>query len=158
MSAATNVAPPPSRYDGHARTRQPAAAEQAAPVRVLPRAQARKRAQPAPHLSVRGALVFVCVMALMLFIVYAYTQMAEMGSVSQNLTKDISRLQQEGSTLLRQKSDMIDLQEVERIAVEELGMVKPNRSQIIYINLSGQDHAVVFGPGAVPDVTDSEDP
>ena len=159
MPAATKAAPRPSGYTAPARARQAAAAEQAPSVRVLPRPQTRTRtrAQAAPHLSVRGTLVFLCVTALMLFIVYAYTQMAEMNNASQNLARDISQLQKEGAELLRQKNDLIDLEEIERAAVEDLGMIKPGRSQIIYINLSGEDHAEVIVQGSGPDLEEAQE-
>ena len=150
---AASAARDPSRYAP--RARQDVAVEQEAPVRVLPRPQS--RAQAAPRLSLRGAMVFVCVTALMLFIVYAYTQMAEMGDASQDMAKEISQLQIERDSLLKQKNSMIDLKEIERIAVEKLGMVKPTKSQIIYINLSGEDHAEVLD-GNAPDVQEDTIP
>jgi len=146
MPSAASVARDLSRFDDRPRVRQAVAAEQAeAPIRVLPRTAARAQVSLRPLL--RGATVFFCVVALMLFIVYAYTQTAEMANTSQRLARDIARLQQEGTVLKKQKSDRIDWTEIERIAVEELGMVKPARNQILYINLSGEDHAEVLRSG-----------
>jgi cell division protein FtsB len=84
-------------------------------------------------------------MALMFFIVYTYMQMAEISRASWEIEQEISKLQKEEEVLLRQKNSMIDRQEIERIAVEELGMVKPSEGQITYIDLSGEDHAEVLG-------------
>ena len=142
MSAASQAARDLPRFD----TRAGAAAaveEVHARALPLPRPRAGVRAQAVPRLSLRGALVFLCVMALMFFIVYTYMQMAEMSRASWEIDQDISRLQKEEAELVRQKNGMIDRQEIERIAVEELGMVKPTESQITYIDLSGEDHAEV---------------
>jgi len=141
MSAsASRVAQDLSRFDNRPQVRAAAALAEPA-IRALPQPHTRARTQPMSHLSIKGTLVFICVMALMFFIVYTYMQMAEMSKASWEIKQQISQLQKEEELLLREKNSLINMQELERIAVEELGMVKPTRSQIIYINLSGEDHA-----------------
>ena len=142
MSAAYQVASDLSRFDSRPRVRE-ALANDGTPLRVLPAPKTRTAA-PA-RVSARGAMVFVCVMALMFFIVYAYMQMAEMDRMSREILNDISELQKEEAQLRKQKAGLIDLKEIERVAVEELGMVKPGKNQVIYIDLSGEDNAEVLG-------------
>ena len=139
MSAASQVMRDLSRFENQPHVRQTTAAE-APPVRVLPQTRVHGRASSS-SIPVRGVLVFMFVMTLMLFIVYTYMRMAEMDRMSREILSEISALQKIEVQLQKQRASLIDLKEIERVATEELGMIKPSRNQIIYINLSGEDHA-----------------
>ena len=141
MSAASKVARDLSRFDSRPRVRE-AVANSAPSVRAL--SVPRTRSLAPARVSARGVLIFLCVMALMFFIVYSYMQMAEMDQASREILDDISALQKEEAQLRKQRAGLIDLKEIERVAVEELDMVKPGKNQVIYIDLSGEDHAEIF--------------
>ena len=145
-TAAARVAPDLSRFDARPQVREVMAAE-APSIRALPvpRTRTAAVAQTQARLSIRSVLIFLCVIALMMFIVYSYMQMAEMSRISSGILNEINALKKEERTLLSKKADLIDPKEIERIAEEELGMVRPSDSQIIYIDLSGEDHAEVLG-------------
>lgn len=137
-----------SRFDNRAKVRNAVAAQQEQErLKEQAQPQTRKRAvqNTAPRVPARLVLGFVAAMVFMFMIVFSYMQLAELGAASGALSKEISALKKETSLLSMKKDSMIDMKEIERIATEELGMVKPSKGQIIYINLSGEDHAVVSG-------------
>ncbi len=142
MAATSQVAYDLSRFDNRARVREAVASEAvSAPApKVRVETQAKK---VAPHISMWAVLGFLTAMALMFFIVFSYMQLTEISTASGALNREIKQLQKESVLLTSQKESMIDMREIERIAKEELGMVKPSKDQIIYIDLSGEDHAVV---------------
>ncbi|MCL2747962.1 MAG: septum formation initiator family protein [Oscillospiraceae bacterium] len=142
-TAASKVAPDLSRFDTRPQVREAVAVE-APPVRVLPVPRERVATRPHARLRVHSVVIFLCVTALLIFIVYSYMRMAEVGQKSRDSLKEIQMLQKEEALLLKQREDLIDVQEIERIAREELDMVKPSENQIIYIDLSGEDHAEVL--------------
>jgi cell division protein FtsL len=113
----------------------------APPIREV-KAGARARAGARP--SAWTALAFLTAMALMFFIVYSYMRLTELSTEAKALSSEIAGLKKEESALVLEKNGMIDLKEIERIATDQLGMVKPSRAQIIYIDLSGEDHAEVL--------------
>ncbi|MDR3206908.1 MAG: cell division protein FtsL [Oscillospiraceae bacterium] len=148
-AAASQVAYDLSRFDNRARVREAVAAE-SVPVQALPVRAPRPgtRTQPVGRLSLWTVLAFMTAMALMFFIVYSYMRLTELSTEAKGLSSQIAALKKEEAILVLQKNSMIDLKEVERIATDELGMVKPNRAQVIYIDLSGRDHAeVLVGAG-----------
>ena len=146
-SAAAKVAPDLSRFDSRPQVREAyvaaAATAEAPAIRVLPAPRTHTLAEPRAHLSLRSVLVFLCVSALMVLIIYSYIQMAEMNQASREVLSEISQLQKEEAQLQQEKTQLVDMREIERIAEEELGMVRPSEGQIVYIDLSGEDHAEV---------------
>ncbi len=142
-----NVAYDLSRFDNRLRVREAVEreAQSAARLRQV-KQRARAQAIARPRVSLWAVLGFMTAMFLMFFIVYSQMQLAEIGSAGAKLKSEINTLQKEQTRLLAERDQKIDLKEIERIATQKLGMVKPSADQIIYINLSGEDHAVVLRP------------
>ncbi len=135
-----NVAYDLSRFDNRRRVRDLVEAEEMTKRRVRERQRAKAVARP--RVSVWAVLGFVVGMVLMFMIVFAQMNLAEMGVRSKALSSEISRLDKEYLELASQWKEQVKLADIRRIAIEELGMVEPVEDQILYINLSGKDHAV----------------
>lgn len=139
-----------SRFDPRPRVRQ-AALEQPMPqTGTLPGSAVRERertraaARPAMRLQVHTVVLFAAALSLLLMIVYSYMQLSSLNSEQGAMEKELSALQKQENLLRKQYESAMDLRKIERFATEELGMVKPEASQIVYLNLAGRDHAEII--------------
>lgn len=112
--------------------------------RPVTRTGARVAERPAMKLSFRTVALFICAMALLLFIVYSYMELSQLNRAYLQNAKFLQDLKKDESELTRKVEAGVSLSEVEAYAVGELGMVKPSRDQIVYINLAGEDHAEII--------------
>ncbi|MDR0671379.1 MAG: cell division protein FtsL [Oscillospiraceae bacterium] len=143
MSAqAVKVARDLSRFDNRRRVREAVAQD------ILEQSAAKVRAQSRAkekiHVSGWMLLGFATFAASMFTVVHSHVRLAELSAESGALSREISTLKQEESLLKKLGDGKVDLAEIGRIATEELGMTKPTRDQVIYIDLSDGDRAVVL--------------
>ena len=116
--------------------------EQAAPtprVRSVAKVQVRER----QHISFLAILGFAAVSALAALTLLCYVQLTGISSDVVSLRKELSHLQTENVTLVAQYERMFDLATVKE-AAESAGMGKPSSGQTYYLDLSGDDSAVVY--------------
>ena len=142
-----------SRFDPRPRVRQ-AAMEQPMPrtaptpaapaVKTAERARTRAAARPAMRLSVSSVLLFVAALGVLMFIVSSYMQLSSLNSQNSKAEAEINSLRKQENILRKQYESVMNLSEIERFAVEELGMVMPDPAQIKYVKLSGNDHAEII--------------
>lgn len=112
------------------------------PVVAVPRARVDRSARRV-KLSVSSALVFLAAFSAVMFIVYTYMQLAEMSAETSKLQKTLTTIKKENTRLQSQMDKQLDLALLEE-AAQELGMVLPEKENIVYLDLSGTDHAVVL--------------
>lgn len=118
----------------------------------LPKEQTRKKVKttskvierPYMKLSFRMVALYTAAVALLMVIVYSNMQLSQIQKNNAQLRAELAALQRQESGLRNQIENNMQLSEVERYAKSELGMVKPDADQIIYIDLAGEDHAEVI--------------
>lgn len=132
-----------SHFDRRTAVRRAVAVE-AMPVREkVQRKAAAKRASSA-RVSLFTFASFVMAMGLLLMIVYSYVQLSELSESAAGLEKQLQTLKNEEAVMISDYEERVSLKEVEDIAVNRLGMVKPEQDQVKYLDLSGGDHSVVL--------------
>lgn len=80
---------------------------------------------------------------LFVMLIGSYSQLTEATATQSMLEKEISRGISYRAELEEQIEEKIDLAEIERIAINRLGMVKSDASDRGYISIAGQDKIVV---------------
>ncbi len=126
------------RHAGEA-TRPAEKTRQEPKVRSVEQVQVRQR-QHVSLLSVTGAGV---VIVMMVMILMGYIQLTVLSSDTVALKEQLSALETENVTLTAQYERMFDMATVKEVA-SAAGMSKPGSSQIYYLDLSGEDSAVVY--------------
>ena len=84
------------------------------------------------------------VACMLIMVVFGYVQMYEATERVSGLQSDLAELQKEQVILESLYEGKINLEEVEQRA-GELGLALPTADQIIYVNLSGEDKAEIYG-------------
>jgi cell division protein FtsL len=137
------VAPDLSRFR-RSRARYGHPAEEQAEARQAARARQTRQTRRARgmRLSVTGMLLFAMAFASVLFIVYTSMQLSELSKDTSKLQRELTALRQENARMQAQADKHLNLSELAR-AAEEMGMVLPGSEDIIYLDLSGSDHAIV---------------
>ncbi len=85
---------------------------------------------------IKCAIVFV----LAIFMVYRYVQISETGAKINELQKKYSGLSGSAQELQSKIDKSIDLEGLEKRAEEDLGMVRPDRNQIFYVDMNGDNY------------------
>lgn len=89
---------------------------------------------------VKCAVIF----ALAILMLYRYVQISESGAKINELQKEYNSLSGTAQELQSKIDKAIDLDGLERRAQEDLGMVRPDRNQIFYVDMNGDN----YGEGA----------
>lgn len=130
-----------------ARPARPRPAARPAP-KTVAQPRVREQAEPVarPYMKIRPRTVIfaLMVMAGLMLIVYHYMQLSLLTRENQVLEKELAKLEQQEILLRREYESVISIQEIEAYATDVLGMVKPSQDQIFYVDLAGEDHAVVL--------------
>jgi len=111
--------------------------EQRRPAR---RVRVRQKTAVAPF-AVFGVLAAACMLVLVIF---GYVQLYEATSDAAALQTQYTALDTSNQTLRSRYEGSINLSAVEEKATTQLGMTKPSGSQIVSLNLSGQDRAEIL--------------
>ena len=109
--------------------------------RVRVRKQAKAHAQRFP---VFGAVGFIAIIAMMLMVVHSYVQLNEFSTRAYKMRIELDTLKNEEARLRADFEQKMNLNEVEDYAVGHLGMTKPLREQIGYLDSSGSDNVEVL--------------
>ena len=132
-----------SRFDRRTAVRRVYEQADALPVRPALRRRAVARPGVFTRVSFFAVASFVMVIGLLLLIVYSYVQLSELSEKSTTLKNQYNKLKDDETVMLMASEQRINLKDVEDYAVNKLGMVKPEQDQMIYLDLSGDDHAEV---------------
>lgn len=81
--------------------------------------------------------IFACA----LLIVYRYVMIWETGANAERLKNTYAAVSAENENIQAQLNTCIDLKELEKIAHERLGMIRPERYQMIYIDMQNNDRS-----------------
>ena len=119
---------------------------------VLPRERTLTRpkvqVRPAGQVSLFAVAGFLAVAVLAVMVLLSYVQLNRISDEVVSLRSEYSSLKTEESRLLAQYELAYDLKSVEAAVTTNGRMVKPQNSQIHYMNLAGSDSVVVYESGA----------
>lgn len=141
----TNTAAFPEREWGRVREEErkvviPAPPETEERTQALPRVRTRQSVAP-------GALIgFACAAVLLVFSLMARIQLTAVTNDAVALESSLAELETEQARLLIAYESAFNLAEIEGYATSVLGMQRPREEQVIYLNSSVPDKAVVLGP------------
>lgn len=101
-------------------------------------------ARPRSAVSPVAVLGTVLVLALMFMVVASFMKLSELSSEYVAYADTLEQLNAEGERLKIQYEGAFDLDEVERYAMSELGMIKADGDQITYVRRAAGDQAVIL--------------
>lgn len=121
---------------------------QAAQPRVLPRERAVARPKvnlrPAGQVSIFAVAGFLTVAIFAAMVLMSYVQLTMLSDQVVDLRAEYSQLKDEEARLLAQYELAFDLKSIEAAVTADGRMVKPQNSQVHYMDLSGSDSVVVY--------------
>ncbi len=123
--------------------RFPVEREQARQLRVAPTPRRRKRAGIRP--SVMGCVMVLAVTAV--YILFCQMQLTELSAAVGEQNDRLNELSAENVSLTTKQMNSMNMDEVEEYAVNNLGMVKMDNSQIEYVELTNPDTVTVADNG-----------
>lgn len=86
--------------------------------------------------------IIVCSMLLMTYL-YAYCRCDSIDRQISSLSTDYDMLCGENTELSMKLSNMVSLEQIEKVAVEELGLVKLNSADVEFVRLEGENKVLV---------------
>ena len=101
------------------------------------------------EISVVALLGAVVVLALLVLVVSGYVRLYELSSVHTQLSNQLTALEAEQTRLETSYENQMNIDQIELVAVSEMGMHLPRDNQIVYLNMSGEDSAVVYASDSV---------
>lgn len=81
------------------------------------------------------------IFACSLLIVYRYVMIWETGARAESLKNNYAAVVAENDNIQAQLNTCIDLKELEKIAHERLGMIRPERYQMFYVDMQNNDRS-----------------
>lgn len=130
-------------YQQQYEERFPVEREQARQLRVAPTPRRRKRAGIRP--SVMGCVMVLAVTAV--YILFCQMQLTELSAAVGERNDRLNELSAENVSLTTKQMNSMNMDEVEEYAVNNLGMVKMDNSQIEYVELTNPDTVTVADNG-----------
>lgn len=92
------------------------------------------------HIRKRVVLLVIAIFVILLTVSYRNSQINEKFSEVQNLKKELATLQKENEQLKVNIENSLNLNNVEKIAKEKLGMQKLTNRQTLYVSLPKKDY------------------
>ena len=136
-----------ARFDPRSRVRD-AIKETPAYQKAVSKPRAKAAARVYMRVSPFAAASFLGAAALLLLIVFSCMQISVINIENNRLSRELNQLKTEEKQLGRGQNGSVDLGKIESYAQYELGMVKPDREHIVYIDLSGKDRGIVYDEGS----------
>jgi negative regulator of sigma E activity len=144
-----NIAYDLSRFDRRKRVRDALENEPVAVPRPIAKPGERAKAavkaevRARPAVSAVTVLGFAIAAVLMFCIVLNYMRLNELTIEVSSLQTELMELKSQAATLKVKNEQTLNSKRLEQMA-EEMGMMRPTREQICYIDLSHQDRGVVY--------------
>jgi hypothetical protein len=110
---------------------------------VSPRRRSAPHAQVRPHASPVTVACLAVLVGLVMVLMLGYVQLTKTGAEISRLKNQLNDLNGEHVQLVTTYERTFDLTTIKEVA-EAAGMAKPTAGQIEYIDLSGDDSAVVY--------------
>ena len=107
------------------------------------KAKVKDAAREKPMLSGFGIMAWVIVMALAVAIVYSYMTLTEASATANRLQNTLTTMREETQMLEIKKEQKYGSQQLQEIAVTQLGMQKIQKGQITYVNTNTGDYTEV---------------
>ena len=118
-------------------------------VRVRTRAKVQVREQE--RVSPFAITGFLAVAAIAVVVLFSYIQLYQVNTEAVELRNELTALKTEEAKLSARYEKTFDLQALEDSLISSGAMVQPKSNQIIYLDLSEPDSAVVYGQEEEPD-------
>ena len=128
-----------ARFDNRRTVRQ--AAE------VQPKPQTRTRKKNKSAISFSMVLSYVTVLLISGIIVFNYMQVTMLADQSSKLEREINTLKNDETGMRAQQEKMFNLNYIEEYAKDKLHMVKADKSQIDYVEMSEPDQIRIISDG-----------
>lgn len=97
--------------------------------------------------SLRTALTLACAFGACIAVLYANAVIIEKASAVEALEAELSELTEQNTQMKLDIEKNTDLKKIEEIAINELGMKRPDKYQIVYVNVEQNDYAEVANGG-----------
>lgn len=110
-------------------SKKPAATQKKADIKVV---KTVRRASP-----VKVAAIIAVVLAITGMMIYSQVVLTELGAQTTELNAELEKLQSENVRKTTELEGKMSLKNIEEYAVDELGLIKQEQSQVEYVNLSG---------------------
>ena len=127
MQKKSNLACDLARFEQSCK--KPAATQKKADIKVV---KTVRRASP-----VKVAAIIAVVLAITGMMIYSQVVLTELGAQTTELNAELEKLQSENVRKTTELEGKMSLKNIEEYAVDELGLVKQEQSQVEYVNLSG---------------------
>jgi|LSQX01.3.fsa_nt_gb cell division protein FtsL len=137
-----------SRFDRRKRVRDTLQQEPVAVPRAIATPESRAKAAASAKVKSKSKISLVTVMSfiiaavLMFCIVLNYMRLNELTIEISSLKSELSELKSQAAVLRVRNEQNLNVKELEELALS-LGMTRPSRDQITYIDLSKQDRGIV---------------
>lgn len=92
-----------------------------------------------------NVLCVIVVMALLVVMINSYVMLSKSTAETVTLRSEISQLR--GEEMVLRAKQTVDLESIEQYATQELGMVSLNSDKVVYLDVSGEDNAVISKNG-----------
>lgn len=115
-----------------------------APPSTVEHVNTRTKARPKQTVSPFSVIGFACAAVLLVFTLLAHIQLTIVTDQTAELEASLEELQLSQSRLLIEHESVFNRTEIEEYAINVLGMQRPRAEQIIYLNSSAPDKAVVL--------------
>lgn len=93
--------------------------------------------------SLKTAVTLVCAFGVCIGILFANAVIIEKSSTVNAMQTELNAITEENTQLKLDIEKNTDLKKIEEIAVNELGMKRPDKYQIVYVNVEQSDYAEV---------------
>ena len=114
---------------------------------VKPKKKTQQQLRAEARLSIRQSIKILAISGILLtvvgFMIYGRVQLTELSHEYTTVQKQLTIAQSEKTRLSMQLNSMVSLDKVEDYASKNLGMVKQQRSQVEYVDLSSGDKVVL---------------
>lgn len=91
--------------------------------------------KPKPRKKLKQLIEIALVLGVGIIITSCYATIAKMSYINENLSKQYSQIEAQNKELKLQLARSKNLKRIEYIAVNKLGMVKPDETQIVYVKV-----------------------
>lgn len=103
--------------------------------------------------QIKMGVFCLCVFAVCLSILFTNALIIEKASTVNDMQNQLNMLTEENNHAKLEIEKNLDLKKIEDIAIGELGMKRPDKYQIVYVNVEQNDYAEVVKADAKPGVS-----
>lgn len=137
-----------ARFDRRTRVKEAIASDS---VRAVPVVTPRAVSGVKLGLNPAAVFLFMFFMSGILFVVFSYAQLSAINRENAQTLKLLNAAIKEQGVLTAEMESRIKLDEISEIATEQLGFIKLDRRQVIYIDMSGKEKVEVLAEPSLKD-------